>query len=207
MEGCDKLARGVNWHDAGVAESKGCGSAMRVAPIGLYYRDLDRVVEVARASSLLTHAHPAALDAAAAAALMVAMALRGSTPKQMFDEVEARCCELSADFALAWRRIPTMVSQAPEKALAKDGLGEGWDGEEAVASAMYCFWRSPDDFEDAVLTAINTDGDSDSIGAITGSVVGARLGIHAIPSTWRNAVEDSVYLHELGLRLYRACIT
>ncbi len=59
MQGCGNLSRGVPWRDAGVPESKGCGSAMRVAPIGLFYDDLDRVTEVARASSLLTHGHPA----------------------------------------------------------------------------------------------------------------------------------------------------
>ena len=48
MEGGSNLARGVYWRNAGVAESKGCGSAMRVAPIGLYYKDLDQVAEFAR---------------------------------------------------------------------------------------------------------------------------------------------------------------
>lgn len=69
MEGCGNLSRGVHWRVAGVAESKGCGSAMRVAPIGLYYNHLDQVAEVSRASSLLTHGHNAALEAAAAGAL------------------------------------------------------------------------------------------------------------------------------------------
>jgi len=69
---------------------------------------------------------------------------------------------------------------------------------------MYCFWRSPDDFQLAILTAINTDGDSDSIGTITGSVIGARLGLAAIPIGWRDAVEDSRYLHDLGRRLWMA---
>ena len=49
MEGCSNLAASVPWRRAGVPTSKGCGSVMRVAPIGLYYQDLDRVAEVARA--------------------------------------------------------------------------------------------------------------------------------------------------------------
>jgi ADP-ribosylglycohydrolase len=203
MQGCGNLSRGVPWRDAGVPQSKGCGSAMRVAPVGLFYDDLDRVTEVARASSLLTHGHQAALDAAAAAALMVAMALQDATPQQIFDEIEKRCCDSSADFAETWRKIPAMLTLPPEQVLTKNVLGEGWVGEEAVASAMYCFWRSPDVYSAAVLTAINTDGDSDSIGAITGSVMGARLGINAIPLGWRDRVEDSAYLHELGKRLWQ----
>lgn len=134
---------------------------------------------------------------------MVAMALQDATPSQMYDEIEKRCCGSSADFSTTWRKIPAMLTLSPEQVLTKDVLGEGWIGEEAVASAMYCYWRSPDDYSAAVLTAINTDGDSDSIGAITGSVMGAKLGINAIPSNWRNGVEDSAYLHALGKRLWQ----
>lgn len=201
MAGCHNLAAGIPWHAAGVPDSKGCGSAMRVAPIGLYYDDLDRIAEIARASSLLTHGHDAAVEAAAAAALLVALAARGEAPETMYAEIEVRCPPRSADFALAWRKVPEFVTLPPERALVRGGLGESWVGEEAVASAMYCIWRHPDDFTRAVLEAVNTDGDSDSIATITGSIAGARLGLDAIPRHWREGVEKSDYLHDLGRRL------
>lgn len=203
IEGCRKLAQGIPWRESGVRESKGCGAAMRVAPIGLFYENLDNVAEVARASSLLTHGHPAAKEGAAAAALMVALALKGVGPEEMFNEID-RCCSLhSRDFANVWRMLPNLINEPPERVLVKGVLGEGWVAEEAVASAMYCHWRHPNDFRQAVLTAINTDGDSDSIGTITGSVAGVHLGVDAIPAAWRQEVEDSEYLHELGRRLFR----
>ena len=121
----------------------------------------------------------------------------------MYDEIENRCCDSSADFSAKWRKVPALLTLPPEHVLTKNVLGEGWIGEEAVANAMYCCWRSPDDYLAAVLTAINTDGDSDSIGAITGSVMGARLGINAIPLSWRDGVEDSEYLHALGKWLWQ----
>ena len=77
-------------------------------------------------------------------------------------------------------------------------------GPQGITDFMYCFWRSPDDFRRAVLTAVNTDGDSDTLGTITGSIVGARLGNGAIPPNWRRDVEDSAYLHALGTRLWQA---
>jgi ADP-ribosylglycohydrolase len=88
--------------------------------------------------------------------------------------------------------------------LADGALGEGWVAEEAVAGAMYCFWRFPDDYPNAVLIAVNTDGDSDSLAAITGSLVGARRGVEAIPAHWRAHVEDAPFLHQLGARLWNA---
>jgi ADP-ribosylglycohydrolase len=203
MEGCANLAKGAPWRTAGVPDSKGCGSAMRVAPIGLFYEDLDKVEDVARASSVLTHGHSAARAGAAAAALMVALALRGLDPHEIYELVDRRCSHSSPDFATTWRKIPILLSERPEDVLTEHALGEGWVAEEAVASAMYCFWRTPDDYSTAILTAINTDGDSDSLGAITGSVIGARLGVDSIPDNWRREVEDSAQLHDLGSRLWQ----
>jgi ADP-ribosylglycohydrolase len=133
---------------------------------------------------------------------MVAMALSGASPTRIYDEIERRCGKSSPDFTAVWRKVPELVGTKPEEVLVGGGLGEGWVAEEAVASAMYCFWRSPDDFKEAILTAVNTDGDSDSIGTITGSVLGARLGIEAIPENWRYGVEDSAYLHDLATRIW-----
>ena len=55
IDGCRRLEAGLPWREAGLAESKGCGAAMRVAPIGLLLaHDRSRLLEFARASSLLT---------------------------------------------------------------------------------------------------------------------------------------------------------
>ena len=203
MAGCRNLQRGVPWREAGVAHSKGCGSAIRVSPVGLlYHQDLDRVVEVARATALLTHGHPAAQEGAAAAALMTALAVRGAGPKEMYEEIRSLCFGRSPDFDACVSRVPGVLDAPPAEALAAGGLGEAWIAEEAVASALYCVWRHPDDFRAAVLEAVNTDGDSDSIGAITGAVVGARLGIGAIPGTWVERVENTAALRATAHRLW-----
>ncbi|MCA9567419.1 MAG: ADP-ribosylglycohydrolase family protein [Myxococcales bacterium] len=202
IEGCRALERGVPWRDAGVAGSKGCGSAMRVAPIGLLWvHDLDRVEVVARSSSLLTHGHPAALEGAAAAALLVALAARGAHPAEAYAEVQRRCGGRSPDFDARWAQVPRLLDAPPAVALSRAGLGEGWVAEEAVASAMYCAWRHPDDFVAGVLEATNTDGDSDSLAAIAGSVLGARLGRSALPAAWITGLEDAPRLDALAAAL------
>src|SRR5688572_24692891 len=76
---CKRLREGASWTESGVVESKGCGANMRVAPIGLVFGphgldDLDACADIARDCARITHAHPAALEGAAAAALLVALA-------------------------------------------------------------------------------------------------------------------------------------
>ena len=205
LAGCRNLERGVPWRESGVADSKGCGTAMRVAPVGLrFFQDLERVAEVARATALPTHGHPAAVEGTAAAALMVALALRGASPEEIYGEILQRCGGRSEDFDACLAKVPGSLESPPEQVLARGGLGESWVAEEAVASALYCVWRHPDDYRAAVLEAINTDGDSDSIGAIAGSVVGARLGLGGIPGHWVEGVEETSRLQDTGLRLGRA---
>ena len=207
--GCQALRSGTPWRQAGAAGSKGCGANMRVAPIGLFYEDLDEVCSVARAQAVLTHRHDAAIEGAAAAALLVALALRDATPAQMHAEVMRRCGGRSTDFDAVWIRVPSVVDADPDRVLVERGrtevaLGEGWVAEEAVAAALYCVWRFPDDYRAAVLLAANTDGDSDSLACIAGGISGARLGIAAIPAGWVSGVEASQHLKEVAARLWAA---
>lgn len=205
MTGCERLNEGTPWQRSGVAQSKGCGSAMRVAPIGLLFaNDHNKLLEVARASSIMTHGHDAAIEGAASAALLVALALNGASLEQMYDAIEQTCCAHSADFAMRWRQLPEMLSQPPEVALSNDGLGESWVAEEAVASAYYCVYHARGDFERALTLAANTDGDSDSIACIAGGIIGAQLGLEAIRPSWRQQVENSAHLHDIGQRLFDA---
>lgn len=209
--GCQALRSGTPWRQAGAAGSKGCGANMRVAPIGLFYEDLDDVSNIARAQAVLTHRHDAAIEGAAAAALLVALALQDASPAEMHAEVMRRCGGRSTDFDAVFSRVPDVVDADPARVLVERGqtevaLGEGWVAEEAVAAALYCVWRFPDDFRAAVLLAANTDGDSDSLACIAGGICGARLGVEAIPAGWVDGVENSQRLREVAARLWAARI-
>jgi ADP-ribosylglycohydrolase len=205
LSGCANLAAGVPPRRAGVPDSKGCGSAMRVAPIGLvYHADRARLLEAARASSLLTHGHPAAIESAAAAALLVSLALDKRPPDEMHEALMREVAPGAPDLARRLGQVKELRDADPAHALSQAGLGEGWVAEEAVASALWCFQRSPDDFARTVLTAANTDGDSDSIATIAGSISGAFNGAAAIPAPWRAGVERSTMLRDLAARLWQA---
>jgi ADP-ribosylglycohydrolase len=52
-----------------------------------------------------------------------------------------------------------------------------------------------------VIRGANTNGDSDSIASIAGSISGAYLGIDAIPDNWIKQIEKSEYLYDLVKQL------
>jgi len=55
-----------------------------------------------------------------------------------------------------------------------------------------------------VITAANTDGDSDSIACIAGGISGAFNGLQAIPMIWQKTVEKSFHLRDVAQRLWVA---
>ncbi len=198
INGVKRFQAGVLWRDSGLVESKGCGSAMRVAPLGyLYQHDAARLREVAIATSQITHRHPTAIAATVAAAYLVKLALDGVAPTAYMSRVYEFASGISDEFDLAILRVGHILGWTNED-LALDHIGQGWTGEEAVALALCCVLRYPDDYVACVRRAANTNGDSDSIACIAGGIMGARLGLSAIPQDWRSRCENASGLAELA---------
>ncbi len=201
LRACRRLAAGTPWRDSGEPGSKGCGSVMRTAPVGLlYHRDPDRLAAVADAAGCLTHRHPCARAATVAMSLAVSLALDHAPPDDILEAMLAAGRPFGPEFGEHLCRVRPAAALPPDQAMAL--LGEGWVAEEALAAAWYCFARTPEDYVTTVLTGANTAGDSDSIAAIAGALSGAFNGLEAIPERWRETVENSSALLDLARRLH-----
>jgi ADP-ribosylglycohydrolase len=204
IKGVRAYENGVSWRESGLIGSKGCGSAMRVAPLGYFYQHNEvRLHEVAVASSLITHRHPTAIAAAVGAAYLVKLALDGIPVSEYIPRTLAFCAGISDEFDYALLRVGHVMGWTNEET-ALDHIGQGWTGEEAVALAVYCVLRYPDDYAACVRRAANTNGDSDSIACIAGGIIGARLGLDAIPPEWCDRCENHSYLVKLSVRMANA---
>ena len=93
--------------------------------------------------------------------------------------------------AILWSEISTDDVKTIE-----EELGGGWVADEAAAIAIYCSLVYFDNFERAMIAAVNHGGDSDSTGAVTGNILGAAIGYDAIPQHFKDDVElHDVILH------------
>jgi ADP-ribosylglycohydrolase len=72
----EKLNSGISWKESG-SDVPSCGSAMRVAPIGLFFKDIHEIEEKAVLSSIPTHKSKSAIAGAVAVAVAVRCALNG----------------------------------------------------------------------------------------------------------------------------------
>lgn len=200
LRGIENLERGVHWTKSGIARSKGCGSAMRAAPIGHFYQhEPDKLREVAHATGICTHGHLTADAACIGSAYLVKLALDGTPPREMIKELLKFTQGISDEWDSAIRKLEGCLDWGDEEE-ALQYLGEGWVGEEAVALALYCFLRYPDSYGRTIIRGANTNGDSDSIACIAGAISGAYVGINAIPEPWVKRIEKSAYLDDLAHR-------
>lgn len=201
LGGVKRLEQGLHWSESGMTDRKGCGSAMRAAPIGYFYQnDLERLKEVAHAIGICTHGHPTSDAACIGAAYTIKLVLDGIKPGNIVPELLSFTKGISVEWEDTISKIEECLSwEDEEKALRY--LGEGWTGEEAVALSLYCFLKYPEDYKKVVIRGANTNGDSDSIACIGGAISGAYLGVDAIPKTWIKNIEKTDYLGDLAKRL------
>ncbi len=196
MAGARRLRAGVPWREAGATDAGGCGSVMRAYPFGLLPHP-ESAERWAVDHSFMTHGHPWALAACAAMAVGMAAELRGQAPDVVLssmvdaasrhDQHTARLVQEAVDAGLR--------GDDPEPVL--DAL-PSWKADEAIAAGAFLLARYPDDFRAAVLQGANAPGDSDSIATLAGALLGARLGLEAIPRDWVRDVERSEELLELA---------
>jgi len=186
--------------------SKGCGGAMRVAPVGLALQ-VDDPFRIGCEVAALTHGHPSGYLAAGFLALVIRELVRGADLRSALSEAleELRRWPAHEECASA---VETALAKAGEGHVAPEAieaLGEGWVAEEALAISLHCALAHPDDFESAVLLAVNHGGDSDSTGAITGNLMGALLGEKAIPERWLADLELRPVIERIADELAEPC--
>ncbi len=191
------LMDGIPWSRSGI-NSKTCGSLMRVGILGfIYQNDPEKLIKAALLSGRITHSHPVSDAASIAGAYAVKLALDGIEPEEMFEPLLRVTEGISQEFTDTLEKSYEMAHSelGDEDALKK--LGQGWYADETFALAYFCTLRYPDDYKKAVQTAVNITGDSDSVGSVAGGILGAKLGIEAVPVSWIEALRDKEILEEM----------
>ena len=220
MGGCRNLAAGDPWRVSGIHGSRGCGAVMRVAPVGLVYRDRANLQSVAQDSATMTHDSAVGRESAHLGALAVRLLLDGCKSYCLLECLEGAVQITDPELKKLLPRIGPAVmetvlgSYRPYEIMVPIdrhpvALGVSWHADEAIASALYCFLLAAargEGYVETVRYGANTDGDSDSIACIAGSLAGAYWGMggaHGVPYAWGHRIENAVPLTGLAARLHK----
>lgn len=170
-------------------ESKGCGTVMRIAPVGLRAQR-DEVFDLASQIAALTHGHPSGILAAGFMAKLVNEISLGNPLEEALRKAKSTLIQHAGheEILAAVEQAEAAAFSGDTRAVSEGTLGEGWVAEEALSIALFSALVRRD-FEQAVLTAVNHGGDSDSTGSIAGNICGLLYGVESIPDRWLNQLE------------------
>lgn len=200
MEILEEIGHGMPWEVASRrafngAGSMGNGGAMRAGPVGAYFADeFHAVVENARASAGVTHAHSE--GQAGAIAVAVASAQAWCLASQGMTAQSRTILEAATEFTprgttreglRAALTIP--ADEEVETAVSVLGNGSRIISSDTVPFALWCAARHLNDFENAFWTSASALGDIDTNCAIVGSIVALAVGREGIPVAWIDARE------------------
>ncbi|MFJ5273848.1 ADP-ribosylglycohydrolase family protein [Streptomyces sp. NPDC088358] len=195
-----RVGEGEDWQAVTTAQfggqgSHGNGAAMRVAPLGAWFRDDVAVVcEQARLSAVATHSHPEAVAGAVAVAVAAALASAGTgrdtAPRAEFlREIASHVPDSDVRSGLL---VAASLSPRTSVRHAASVLGSGTliSAPDTVPYALWSAAGHPDDLSEALWQTVAGWGDRDTTCAIAGGVVAARTGTGALPAAWFRARED-----------------
>lgn len=196
IQAIENMLSGSNWQKSGIPTNS-CGSAMRAAPIGLSSTDLNQVLKDARLSSCPTHTGSGSIAGAITIATAVHLSINNTPPDKMLQEIINRIEGIDKTLTTCIKEIID-VTPTCEELFGEHGVSNSVY--ETVPAALFCSTKYYS-FEEAVITAANIGGDTDSVACMTGAITGARHGMNAIPIWMITGLEKVEYIEGLALQL------
>lgn len=203
------MKKGENWQEVASnlyhGGSYGNGSAMRIAPIGLFYYDeKTKLRDVAYKSSRINHVHPLGKEGAALQAYAVALAVKAKEfplDKNSFLEKLKEFTD-EETYRRKLNAIDNLLNQKEDKNEVIRELGNRIEAFNSVPTAIYSFLVNSS-FEECLVYAVSLGGDTDTIGAMTGAIAGAYYAIEGIPPRWKDNLENKDYIQQLAESLWQ----
>lgn len=224
-----KLKYGVEWKQA-ASKSGGNGTTMRIAPIGLFYnKDIRALKTAAIKSSRITHSHPAASAGAIVIARAIAFLLDktpeiGFSTDEFFDviinSISNSQDDIWEEFIEILNKLKINLDMPIESGLIKfsqagvkspyfieEYLGQAFVHPYAISTvvcSIFIFLKRLSSFKECIFELATTGGDSDTVGAIGGSLAGAYFGLQKIPLDLIKVVKKNNKIMKTSELLYNA---
>ena len=155
-----------------------------------FWRNVDAARRAAREQSETTHGAIECLDACEYLALILAEAIS----------------EGDIDHALRNRQLnlsPKIdrIAGGSFRNIDRNAIRSGGYVVDTLEAALWSVYNT-NSFEEAVLLAVNLGRDSDTVGAVTGQLAGALMGMSSIPRHWLKKLQWREHIESLATRLY-----
>jgi ADP-ribosyl-[dinitrogen reductase] hydrolase len=178
--------------------SAGNAPAMRSALIGVFWAEEPELLRMhVRAATRLTHTDPKAEHAALAVAVAASLSAQSAGSidaleyarqlRSFLGSEGAELAELIDGVAISVKAGETTLTFAQGMGLERGVTGYAFH---TVPVALHAWLAHPGNYREAVLAAIESGGDTDTVAAITGAIVGAGTGPGGLPPEWLRGLAE-----------------
>ncbi|MDQ4038058.1 MAG: ADP-ribosylglycohydrolase family protein [Actinomycetota bacterium] len=171
-------------HFASTGHAAGNGSLMRTTPAAVWFAPAGReaTMDAARRISALTHGDPAAGEGCAIFHELVRVGLDGSDPLAALPDALAAVAPAHRP---KWESVLAPTWHPSD---ATESNGAVWP---TLGSAVWAL-RQAKSFADGMRLVLDLGGDTDTVAAVTGGLLGAVFGIARIPMRWTSVLNGVV---------------
>lgn len=179
----------------------GNGSLMRIYPVVLYWhylteekRNVLDLIDLVFKCSSLTHAHLRSKLACAIYTYVMLQILQEPSKEAVLwglEEAKTKLRVFGDELRHYDRLFKNDFAELPETEIQSSGYVVA-----TLEAAIWCLLNS-DSYAECVLKAVNLGHDTDTVGAVAGSLAGAMYGMSEIPNEWVKALQNSELLYQV----------
>ena len=178
--------------------SNGNGSLMRMYPIALYafYKGLleEEIIKLVNDASALTHAHEISKLGCYIYTRFMMYLLSGLSKEEAYKKIRIIDYSMYSEESIkVYNRILTnnIIN------LKIDDIKSSGYIVDTLEASLWIFLNS-NDYKECIIASTNIGQDTDTIGAVTGSLAGIYYGIDSIPKKWIDKLVKKDYLYDLA---------
>ena len=176
----------------------GNGSLMRILPVALYSYSKklkeEEIISLTNDISSLTHSHNISKLGCYIYVRYVIYLLEGLTKEEAYKNIQSLDYSFYGEEAINCysRILKSNIKDLPLEDIKSSGYVV-----DTLEASLWIIMNS-NNYKDAIITSTNIGNDTDTIGAITGSMAGILYGIDNIPKSWLDKLLKKDYLIDLA---------
>lgn len=208
----DRVINGESAYSTGGSrdDENGNGSLMRISPMVfelLNEPNINIRFQKIKEASSITHAHFISVFSCFIYIEFCIELLKNNPPKESYKNMQKSVTKFienkkvgSKYINLFDRILHQQIYEIDKKEINSNGHAL-W----SLESSLWCFLTT-NNFKDAVLTAVNLGGDTDTTAAITGAVAGMFYGFDQLPEKWVKGLVKSEEINALANKFHNKII-
>ena len=195
------------WAGGAGENDNGNGSLMRILPLLFYVQEkaIHERFDITRQVSSITHRHIRSVIACFYYLEFARKILVGKDKFQAYKDLQSEVAEYlhhraisAAEITSFDRLLKNDIQALPAHEIQSSGY--------VVHTLEASIWSllTTNNYQEAVLKAVNLGSDTDTTGAVTGGLAGLLYGLEAIPANWTTPLARKEDIEDLAQRLYNS---